>query len=60
MSVPTAIAVPLGPQGKLIASMSASAKEEFRSRLREHLPMSSNGRIVLQSFANSIKGRVPG
>jgi ubiquinone/menaquinone biosynthesis C-methylase UbiE len=53
-------AVPIGPQGKLIASMSASAKEEFRSRLREHLPMSSNGRIVLQSFANSIKGRVPG
>jgi SAM-dependent methyltransferase len=51
--------VPIGPQGKLIASMSASAREELRVRLRDHLPVSSNGRIVFQSFANSIKGRVP-
>jgi ubiquinone/menaquinone biosynthesis C-methylase UbiE len=51
--------VPIGPQGKLIASMSASAREELRLRLRDHLPVSSNGRIVFQSFANSIKGRVP-
>lgn len=51
--------VPIGPQGKAIANMSASAKEEFRSRLRGHVPMSANGRIVLRSFANSIKGRVP-
>ncbi len=51
--------VPIGPQGKLIASMSASAREELRARLRDRLPVSSNGGIVLQSFANSIKGRVP-
>jgi hypothetical protein len=48
--------VPIGPQGKLIASMSASAREELGLRLRDHLPVSSNGRIV---FQNSIKGRVP-
>jgi SAM-dependent methyltransferase len=52
--------VPIGPQGKLIASLSAGAKKELRSRLRNLLPMPSNGRIVVQSFANSIKGRVPG
>ena len=52
-------AVPIGPQGKTIASMSASGREELRSRVRNHLPVSSDGRIVYQSFANSIKGRVP-
>jgi ubiquinone/menaquinone biosynthesis C-methylase UbiE len=51
--------VPIGPQGKLIASLSASAREELRLRLRDHLPVSSSGSIVFQSFANSIKGRVP-
>lgn len=51
--------VPIGPQGKLIASMSARAKEELRSRLRDYLPISSNGRIAFESFANSIKGSVP-
>jgi ubiquinone/menaquinone biosynthesis C-methylase UbiE len=51
--------VPIGPQGKLIASMSASAREELRSRLRDYLPGSSNGRITVDAFANSIKGRVP-
>jgi hypothetical protein len=51
--------VPIGPQGKLIAGMSASARDELRLRLRDHLPISSGGRIVLEAFANSIKGRVP-
>jgi SAM-dependent methyltransferase len=51
--------VPIGPQGKTIAGMSLSAREELRSRLRNHLPDSSDGRIAYQSSANSIKGRVP-
>ena len=51
--------VPIGPQGKTIASMSTSAREEFRTRLRDHLPVSSNGCIVYESFANAVKGRVP-
>lgn len=55
----TSNVVPIGPQGKTIASMSASAREELRSRLRNHLPVSSDGRIVYHSFANSIKGRMP-
>ena len=51
-------AVPIGPQGKVIAGMSASAKAELRIRLRDHLPESSNGPLVYQSFANAVKGRV--
>ena len=52
--------VPIGPQGKLIESMSTSAREQLRTHLREQLPIASNGRIVYESFANAVKGRVPG
>jgi hypothetical protein len=52
--------VPVGPQGKLIAGMSASAREELRMRLRNHLPVSSDGRIVYESVANAVTGRAPG
>src|SRR4051812_27914004 len=51
--------VPIGPQGKLIAAMSPSAIAELRARLHDHLPASSDGRIIYAAFANSIKGRVP-
>ena len=51
---------PIGPQGKLIEGMSASVKEELRKRLRERLPIASNGRIVYESFANAVRGRVRG
>jgi hypothetical protein len=52
-------AVPIGPQGKIIAGMSASTKEELRARLHDHLPVSPDGRIVYESSANCVKGRVP-
>jgi SAM-dependent methyltransferase len=51
-------AVPIGPQGKIIAGMSASAKDELRMRLRDHLPVTADGRIVYDAFANAVKGRV--
>ena len=51
--------VPVGQQGKLIERMSMSAREQFRARLRERLPFASDGRIVYESFANAVKGRVP-
>jgi ubiquinone/menaquinone biosynthesis C-methylase UbiE len=51
-------AVPIGPQGKSIEKMSAHAREELRTRLRERLPPNSDGRIVYESFANAVKGRV--
>jgi ubiquinone/menaquinone biosynthesis C-methylase UbiE len=50
--------VPIGPQGKLIDGMSVVAKEELRIRLRSRLPITSDGRIVYESFANAIKGSV--
>jgi ubiquinone/menaquinone biosynthesis C-methylase UbiE len=50
----------LGPQGKLIAGMSTSEREQLRTDLRDRLPTTSDGRIVYESFANAVKGRVPG
>ena len=52
--------VPIGPQGKIIAGLTASAKEELRVRLRDQLPVAPDGRIVYQAFANAVKGRVRG
>src|SRR5262249_843651 len=52
-------AAPIGPQGKLIDGMSAAAKEELRTRLHRRLPIASDGRIVYESCANAVKGRVP-
>jgi SAM-dependent methyltransferase len=51
--------VPVGPQGKVIADMSPSTRDQLRARLREYLSASSDGRIIYESFANAIKGRVP-
>ena len=51
-------AVPVGPQGKLIESMSAAERESLRARLPDHLPIASDGRIVYEAFANAVKGRV--
>jgi hypothetical protein len=50
---------PIGPQGKLIDRMSTSEREELRTRLRGRLPITSDGRIVYESFANAVKGCVP-
>jgi len=52
--------VPIGPQGKVIAGMSVDTREQLRTRLREYVPAASDGRIIYQSFANAVKGRVPG
>ena len=52
-------AVPVGPQGKVIAGMSAAAREQLRTRLREQLPAASDGHILYESLANAVKGRVP-
>ena len=52
-------AVPVGPQGKVIAGMSPAAREQLRTRLREQLPAASDGHIFYESFANAVKGQVP-
>ena len=51
--------VPVGPQGKSIEAMSTSAREKLRTHLRDRLPIAPDGRIVYESFANAVKGRVP-
>jgi hypothetical protein len=51
--------VPVGPQGKVIAGMSRDAREQLRTRLREQLPVASDGHILYESFANAVRGRVP-
>jgi len=50
---------PIRPQGKLIEGMTKGAREEFRVRLRNRLPIASDGRIAYESFANAVKGQVP-
>jgi ubiquinone/menaquinone biosynthesis C-methylase UbiE len=52
--------VPIGPSGQLISALSPDELEQLKRRLREQLPIASNGRIAYESFANAVKGRVPG
>jgi SAM-dependent methyltransferase len=47
--------VPIGPQGKVMAGLSPDARDQLRTRLHEE----SDGRIVFESFANAVRGRVP-
>ena len=54
----TSNTVPIGPQGKIIAGMSAGVREELRTRVCDNLPASPDGRIVYEACANSVKGRV--
>ena len=51
--------VAIGPQGKLINGMSPQMRELLRTRLRDNLPITSDGRIVYEAFANAVKGRAP-
>jgi len=50
--------VPVGPQGKAIEAMSPATREQLRARVRDQLPIGSDGRVRYESFANAVKGRV--
>jgi hypothetical protein len=52
--------VPVGPQGKAIASMAPHSRDELRARAREQVAAAPDGRIAYESFANAVKGRVGG
>jgi phage-related baseplate assembly protein len=52
--------VPVGPQGKAIASMAPAAREALRARVRQQIAGAPGGRIAYESFANAVKGRVGG
>jgi ubiquinone/menaquinone biosynthesis C-methylase UbiE len=49
---------PVGPSGRMIHDLSPTAREQLQSRLREQLPIGSDGRIAYKAFANAVKGRV--
>jgi SAM-dependent methyltransferase len=51
-------ALPVGPLGKFIQSLAPAAKDELRQRLHDRLPVSPDGRIAYESFANAVKGRI--
>ena len=52
--------VPQGPSGQPISKMSPTEIEELKKRLREQLPISPDGHIAYESFANAVSGRTPG
>ncbi|HVI88643.1 MAG TPA: class I SAM-dependent methyltransferase [Dongiaceae bacterium] len=51
--------VPLGPHAGLIATMSPETKAQLRERLREALPIATDGSIVYEAVAHAVKGRAP-
>ena len=51
--------VPVGPAGQAIQRLSPEMREQLKAQLRKQLPAGPDGRIVYQSFANAVKGRVP-
>lgn len=53
-------AVPIGPSGKALAALSPETRQQLKARVRELLPIASDGRIAYDAFANAVKGRVPG
>jgi SAM-dependent methyltransferase len=51
---------PIGLGGQVIKALSVSDKERLKARLREQLPIGTDGRIAYEAFANAIKGRTAG
>jgi len=54
-------AVPISKRvaGRSLQMLAASVDHSCIIRLRDRLPSVSDGRIVYESFANAVKGRVP-
>ena len=52
--------VPIGPSGQLLSALSPDELEQLKAQLRKQLPIAPDGRIAYESFANAVKGRVPG
>lgn len=49
---------PSGQQGIVLSKMSPAEKEKAQACLREILPVSADGSIRYEAFANAVKGRV--
>ena len=50
--------IPIGPQGQLLASLSAAQVAEVKDALRQTLPAAPDGGISYPAFATAVKGRV--
>jgi SAM-dependent methyltransferase len=53
-------AIPIGPQGQLLASLSPAEITELKALLRQTLPVDADGVIRYPAFASAVKGRVAG
>ena len=51
--------IPEGPAGVAIRKMSPPEIEHLKVRLREHLPIATDGSIAYEAFANAVKGHAP-
>jgi ubiquinone/menaquinone biosynthesis C-methylase UbiE len=49
----------IGPLGKALNEMTASVREQVRTRLREQLAIGPDGGVTYEAFANAVKGRKP-
>jgi ubiquinone/menaquinone biosynthesis C-methylase UbiE len=50
---------PLGSFGAAVFALPPADKERLKARLRETLPADGSGGIVIEAFANAVKGRTP-
>ena len=51
--------LPAGPTGTMIHGLPPSERERLRTRLREQIPISADGRVIHDAWANAVKGQVP-
>jgi ubiquinone/menaquinone biosynthesis C-methylase UbiE len=51
--------LPVGRSGKALSELTPSAREQLKMRLRERLPITADGSIAYEAFANAVKGVVP-
>jgi ubiquinone/menaquinone biosynthesis C-methylase UbiE len=49
----------IGRLGKALNEMTASVREQVRTRLREQLAIGPDGGVTYEAFANAVKGRKP-
>jgi SAM-dependent methyltransferase len=47
-----------GPRGQILSDLSPAQRDRLRARLHEILPIQPDGRILHESVANAVKGRV--
>jgi SAM-dependent methyltransferase len=52
----TSITAPTGPSGKALSQMPASAREQLKAYLREHMRAAADGTISYEAYANAVKG----